>query len=57
MQEIGSTLYFLILFLFLMVLLPAKVLRLPMGRKQFVDSTVKALLVSYTVCISLVYVL
>ncbi len=57
MQEMGSTLYFLILYLFFMVLLPAKVLRLPMGRKQIADSTVKALLVSYTVCISLVYAL
>lgn len=55
MQEIGSIIYFLILYLFLMVFLPAKVLRLPMGRRQIADSAVKALLVSYTVCISLVY--
>lgn len=57
MQEIGSFLYFMILYLLLMVFLPAKVLKLPMGRKQIADSTVKALLVSYTVCISWVYAL
>lgn len=57
MQEIGSFLYFMILYLLLMVFLPAKVLKFPMGRKQIADSTVKALLVSYTVCISWVYAL
>lgn len=55
MQETGSIIYFLIIYLFLMVFLPAKVLRLPLGRKQIADSAVKAMLVSYTVCISLVY--
>ena len=57
MQEIGSIIYFVILYILLMVVLPAKVLRLPLGRKQIADSTVKALLVSYTVCVSWVYAL
>lgn len=57
MQEIGSILYFLVLYLLLMVLIPAKLLRLPLGRKQIVDSSVKALLVSNTVYISWVYIL
>ena len=55
MQEIGSIIYFLIIYLFLMIALPVKVLRLPLGKGQTLDSAVKALLVSYTVCISLVY--
>lgn len=57
MQEAGSFIYFIILYLVLMVLLPAKVLRLPFGKKQAADSVVKALLVSYTVCTSWVYAL
>lgn len=55
MQEIGSVLYFLILYFLLMVLIPVKVLRLPVGRGQKADSMVKGLLVSNTVCISWVY--
>ena len=57
MQEAGSIVYFIILYFVLMVLLPAKVLRLPFGKKQTADSVVKALVVSYTVCISWVYAL
>lgn len=57
MQEAGSIIYFIILYLVLMVLLPAKVLRLPLGKRQTADSVVKALLVSYTVIISCVYAL
>ena len=57
MQEAGSIAYFIILYLVLMVFLPAKVLRLPFGKRQAADSVVKALLVSYTVCISWVYAL
>lgn len=55
MQEIGSVLYFLILYFLLMVLIPVKVLRLPVGKGQKADSIVKGLLVSNTVCISWVY--
>lgn len=55
MQETGSLLYFLIIYFLLMVLIPAKALRLPMGKGQFADSAVKALLVGNTVCISWVY--
>lgn len=57
MQDIGSIVYFGILYLVLMVFVPAKILRLPFGRKQTVDSMIKALMVSYTVCISWVYLL
>lgn len=57
MQEIGSVIYFLIIYFLLIVLIPAKVLRLPMGRKQFADSAIKALLVGNTVCISWVFAL
>lgn len=57
MQELGSFIYFLVLYFLVMVFLPAKVLRLSMGGKQMADSAVKALIASYTVCISWVYVL
>lgn len=57
MQDAGSIIYFIILYFVLMVLLPVKVLRLPMGKKQTAESVVKALLVSYTVCVSCVYAL
>ncbi len=57
MQDIGSILYFGAFYLLLMVLIPAKLLKLPLKRGQIADSAVKALLVSYTVCISLVYAL
>ncbi len=57
MQEIGSVLYFLIIYFLLMVLIPVKVLRLPMGKGQLADSVVKALLAGNTVCISWVYAL
>lgn len=57
MQDIGSIVYFVILYFVLMVLIPAKILKLPFGRKQAVDSMLKGLLVSYTVCISWVYAL
>ncbi len=57
MQEAGSILYFVVLYFLLMVLVPAKLLKLPVGRRQIADSGIKALLVSYTVCISWVYAL
>lgn len=57
MQEIGSVLYFLAIYFLLIILIPAKVLRLPMGRRQIADSMVKALLAGNTVCISWVYAL
>ncbi len=57
MQNIGSILYFLIFYILLMIAIPVKVLKLPFGRKQMADSMVKALLVSYTVVISCVYLL
>lgn len=57
MQEIGYLLYFLIFYGVLMIIVPAKVLRLPLRGRGAVDSIVKSLLVSYTVLISLVYAL
>lgn len=57
MQDIGSIVYFVAFYFVLMVLIPAKLLKLPLGRKQAADSMVKAMLVSYTVCISWVYAL
>ncbi len=55
MQEIGSILYFLLFYIVLLVLAPVKILKLPLGKKQTADSLWKAVMVSYTVCISLVY--
>lgn len=57
MQEAGSIAYFLIFYFALMVFLPAKALGLPFGKKQGAESVAKALLASYSVCISWVYVL
>lgn len=55
MQEAGYFLYFLIFYIFLLVFLPAKVLRLSLWGKDAVENGMKALLVGYTVCVSLVY--
>ena len=57
MLEVSSMLYFIIFYIVLLVLTPMKILRLPLGKKQTADSIWKAVMVSYTVCISLVYVL
>lgn len=57
MQDIGSIVYFVAFYFVLMVLIPAGLLKLPLGRKHAADSMVKAMLVSYTVCISWVYAL